>query len=267
VLTQVAFSTRLAATPRHPLVTPNPSCGGWDLTTYDACEFRCVYCITGVQGVSTPRLPREEVRGRLLEELRAVPRDARISVGGLCDAYPTPEREHRVTRAALGVLVDLDLPFSIVTKSTLVMDDLDLFASYRSASVAVSLCSVDEARLRSVDPRAPSAAARLDVVHRLAAAGVKVAVSAAPWIPGVTDADALVEHISPDIPVWFAPLNVLAPEVSGSAYGRRFSQREVNEAYVQASRRIGRRANVRWLRPVPLADPLAPGALVASPVV
>ena len=267
MLTQVPFRTQSAETPRLPLVTPNPSCGGWDLTTYDACEFRCAYCITGVQGASTPRLPRDDVRTRLLEELRAVPRDARISLGALCDAYPTPEREHRVTRTALEVLVDHDRPFSIVTKSTLVMDDLDLLASYRSASVTVSLCSVDEARLRSVDPRAPTAAARLDVVRRLGAAGVKVAVSAAPWIPGVTDAEALIEHIGRDVPVWFAPLNVLAPQVFGSAYGRRFSQRDVNEAYVQAARRIGKRANVRWLRPVPLADPLASGALAASPVV
>jgi DNA repair photolyase len=87
----------------------------------------------------------------------------------------------------------------------------------------VSLCSVAEEVLRRVDPKAPSAEDRLRVIHVLAAAGVRVRVSAAPWIPGVTDAKALIERFDEHIHIQFGVLNVVSPEVAETPYGRRLT--------------------------------------------
>ena len=91
------------------------------------------------------------------------------------------------------------------------------------------------------------------MIHKLDAGGVPVRVSAAPWIPGVSDAQALIERIDERIPIQFDALNVNSPEVAASPYGMRFSQHEVNEAFTLAFRQVEARPNVKWLRPV-LAD-------------
>lgn len=225
-------------------------CTSWALSTYSDCEFRCVYCITGVQGVSTPVCPKEQVAERLRQELTTVDAHAAICVGGLCDAYPTVEMHYRVTRAAIEELVAQDWQFVIITKGSSILRDRELLASHPRAQVRVSLCSTDESALRRVDPRAPSAEERLRVIHKLATAGVRVAVSAAPWIPGVSDAQALIERVDQCIPIRFGVLNVLAPEVAATPYGKRFTQDAVNDAFIREFQRVESRPNVTWLRPV-----------------
>jgi hypothetical protein len=131
------------------------------------------------------------------------------------------------------------------------MRDRELLSSHPRARVSVSLCALDERALRLVDPKAPTAAERLVVVHELAAAGVRVGVSAAPWIPEVSDARALIERVDECIPIRFGAVNILSPEVPSTPYGKRYSQQAVNDAYLQEFQRVGSRPNVTGLRPVP----------------
>jgi DNA repair photolyase len=210
-----------------------------------------VYCITGAQGVSAPLCPREQVGARLRSELAAIESPATIGVGALCDAYPTVESHYGVTLAAIEELIAHRRPFVIITKGSSVLRDRDLLASYPKARVTVSLCTVDEDALRRVDPRAPSAEERLELIHALTASGVRVRVSAAPWIPGVSDARALIERVDKHIPITFGVLNVVSPKVAASPYGERFTQDAVNEAFIREFQRTNPRPNVTWLQPVP----------------
>ncbi|MGH9024771.1 MAG: hypothetical protein ACRDWD_01435 [Acidimicrobiia bacterium] len=89
------------------------------------------------------------------------------------------------------------------------------------------------------------------MIHELAAAGARVSVSAAPWIPGVSNAQALIDRIDEHIGIRFGVLNVLSPEVAATPYGKRFTQQAVNDAYMQEFQRTEPRPNVSWLRPVP----------------
>lgn len=232
------------------LLRPIEACGGWSLDTYRACEFRCVYCITSMQGVSEPRLDAAGVREQLPVELDRIDATASIGVGSFCDAYPTVETDARVTRAAVEVLVAFERSFRIITKGTTVLRDVDLLAGCDFAGVNISLCSVDEEQLARVDPAAPPARERLATIQTLADEGVDVVVSAAPWIPGVTDIDALVDAVPSGIEICVAPLNVTPTHRKGAPYRRRFDQREVNEAYLAAFARTPDRPNVRWLPPV-----------------
>lgn len=236
---------------REPLLKYLAPCESWTLNTYAACEFRCVYCITGAQGVSTPQYPREHVAPRLRHELGAIDDQDMIGVGTLCDAYPTVESRYGVTRAAIEELIAQKRRFVIVTKGSTILRDRELLASYPQASVTVSLCTVAEEALRRVDPIAPTAEERLQVIHELASGGIRVSVSAAPWIPGVTDAKALIERVDEHIPIRFGVLNVVSPEVAASPYGRRFTQQSVNEAFMREFQRTEPARNVTWLRPVP----------------
>jgi DNA repair photolyase len=223
-------------------------CGGWALTTYRRCEFRCVYCITGAQGVSTPLVAKSRMPTVLRDALQPLDGDDPIRVGAICDAYPAVEDRYGVTRAALEVLVAERRHFNVITKGTGVFRDRDLLIEAK-AHVTVSLCTVDEHALTRLDPRAPSAAERLALMSALAESGISLSVSVAPWIPGITDVAALIARVPDGIRVCVAPLNVVDREVA-KGYGRRFSQRAVNEAYLEEFERVGSQPLLVWLRPV-----------------
>src|SRR5690349_15183315 len=142
------MSRRLAATlvvgERAPLLQYAPLCGGpWALSTYDACDLRCSYCVTYAQGPSVPRFGPDEVQDRLRQELAPLPAGATIGVGALVDAYPHAEARHGVTRLALEELAEQQWPMSIVTKGTTITRDIDVLQRAR-VKVAVSLCSLDD---------------------------------------------------------------------------------------------------------------------------
>ena len=247
----------VGASPQRPLLEWIPPLLGYGLQTYDHCDLRCVYCITGVQGVSTPRVPPGAVAERLRIELGEREPGTHIVVGALCDAYPRAEAELGVTREALEALVALGQPFRVITKGTTVERDLDLLGAHRRNKLVMSLCAVDDAVLRTVDPAAPAAAARIEVLHRARDAGIKVELSAAPWIPGVTDVEAIVAAVGPDVSVRVTPVRVEDEHVRDTPFGRRHDQREVNAAYVAEHQRVGTRQRLRW-SPPPALDGSAP---------
>jgi DNA repair photolyase len=228
----------------------------WALTTYDACDIRCSYCASYAQGPSSPRASAEEVRDILLQELPAIPREHYVCLGPIIDCYTHAEVDHRVTRAALEVLVAENRQIVIVTKGTLIERDLDLLTGYDKVSVNVSLPSLDPDVLRQIEPQADSGEARLATIERLAEAGVDVQLHVQPWIPGMTDAQEMVDIAAGRFKVWFAPLNVQNPVVARSGWGKRFTQYEINEAYVSEMKRVGRHRMVTWARPIWLGDDL-----------
>src|SRR2546425_13047472 len=98
-------------------------------------------------------------------------------------------------RERLAALRDFANPFSILTKGTLILRDLDLLqqaAKVTKVGVSLSIGFVNETLWRSVEPGTPSPRRRLDVVRRLSDAGFPVSVLMAPILPGLTDTD---EHI------------------------------------------------------------------------
>jgi len=112
-------------------------------------------------------LPASEIIGTLRRELTAVPAEPTIVVGPPADGYPPAEKRHGVTRAVVEELLRQGRTFSVVTKGTTVARDADPFAAAGDrASVHVSLCSVDDAAPRRLEPGAPSARARLALVRR-----------------------------------------------------------------------------------------------------
>ncbi len=240
----------------EPILQYSPMCSVWTLTTYDACDIRCSYCASYAQGPSKPRASAAEVRSILEQQLPSIPRDQTICLGAIIDCYTHAEAEHEVTRAALEMLVADDRDLVIVTKGTLIERDLDLLGGYNKLAVNVSLPSLDEAVLDSIEPQADSAAQRFATIERLAAAGIDVQLHVQPWIPGMTDAKAMVEAAAGRFKVWIAPLNIQNPVIARSAWGTRFTQQEINEAYVAEMKRVGPHRNVTWGRPLWLGDDL-----------
>lgn len=173
------------------------------INPYRGCEHGCIYCFArpthAYLGLS-PGLDFETKlfvkpdAPRLLErELSApdyVPRT--VAIGTNTDPYQPIERTHQVMRRILEVLDRFGHPVGIVTKSVLILRDLDLLARMAQRNlvkVALSVTTLDGELARTMEPRASTPQRRLDALHQLAAAGVPSSVMVAPVIPALNDSE------------------------------------------------------------------------------
>ncbi len=137
--------------------------------------------------------------GELIRRELAAPRWAGtpIAMGTNVDVYQRAEGRYRLMPEILAALRDHANPFSILTKGTLILRDLDLLkqaAEVTRVGLAVSVGFLDETVWRSVESGTPSPRRRLDVVRRLTDAGFAVGVLMAPILPGLTDTDESIDE-------------------------------------------------------------------------
>jgi DNA repair photolyase len=136
--------------------------------------------------------------GALLRRELAAPRwrGASIALGTNVDVYQRAEGRYRLMPEIIAALRDFANPFSILTKGTLILRDLDLLraaAEVTDVGIAFSVGFVDEELWRLVEPGTPSPSRRLDAVRRFADAGFDVTVLMAPILPGLTDGDESID--------------------------------------------------------------------------
>ena len=171
------------------------------INPYRGCEHGCIYCYArpahAYMGLS-PGLDFESKlffkpqAAALLEAELSKPRyrPETIHIGGNTDPYQPQERTLRVTRGVIEVLARFNHPFSIITKSALIVRDIDLLAPMAADNLvrtAISVTSLDRKLARSMEPRAATPEKRIEAIRRLADAGVPVTVMFAPCIPGLND--------------------------------------------------------------------------------
>lgn len=181
----------------------------WTINPYRGCEHGCIYCYARpgheYLGLScgldfeTRIFAKRQAPALLRRELGA-PRWAgeAIVMSGVTDPYQPAERQERITRGCLEVLAECRQAVSIITKSRLVLRDLDLLGelhAHDAVRAAVSLTTLDNTLASTMEPRASSPRERLETIRRLAGAGIPVAVVTAPIVPGLNDREipALLE--------------------------------------------------------------------------
>ncbi len=173
------------------------------INPYRGCEHGCIYCFArpthAYLGLSpgldfeTKLLAKPDAAKLLERELSApgyVPRT--IAIGTNTDPYQPIEREHQIMRRILEVLDRCGHPVGIVTKSALVLRDLDILARMAQrdlVKVALSVTTLDTRLARVMEPRAATPPRRLQALRQLTAAGVPSSVMVAPVIPALNDAE------------------------------------------------------------------------------
>ena len=171
------------------------------INPYRGCEHGCIYCFArpthAYLGLSpgldfeTKLFFKPEAAKLLAEELRQPRYECRpIAMGTNTDPYQPVERRLKITRSILEVLAAHRHPVTIVTKSSLILRDLDILAPMAKeglAKAAVSVTTLDATLARRMEPRATTPARRIETIRGLAAAGVPTSVMVAPVIPVLTD--------------------------------------------------------------------------------
>lgn len=171
------------------------------INPYRGCEHGCSYCyarpthayIGMSPGIDFEREIHIKTNAAelLMREISAPRYKVKpIAIGTNTDPYQPLERRHKVMRGVLEVLLETKHPVTIVTKSALVVRDLDLLsalAAQNLVSVGISITSMDNKLSRNMEPRASSPARRLEALRLLSAAGVPTHVMASPMIPAIND--------------------------------------------------------------------------------
>jgi DNA repair photolyase len=173
------------------------------INPYRGCEHGCVYCFARPTHAYLGLSPGLDFESKLFmkpnapelleRELSApgyVPKI--IAIGTNTDPYQPIERRFKIMRGILEVLERAGHPVGIVTKSTLVLRDLDILARMAERNlvkVALSVTTLDAKLARTMEPRAPTPPRRLETLRQLVKAGVPTSVLVAPVIPALNDAE------------------------------------------------------------------------------
>jgi DNA repair photolyase len=201
-----AAPLRTTVTPEksRSIITRNDSPDvGFDrsINPYRGCEHGCIYCYARPAHAYMGLSPGLDFESRLFfkpqaalllarELARPAYEPAVIHIGGNTDPYQPQERTLRVTRQVLEVLAQHNHPLSLITKSALILRDVDILGPMgRSglARAAVSVTTLDRGLARVMEPRAATPERRLSAIRGLAEAGVPTIVMFAPVIPGLND--------------------------------------------------------------------------------
>ena len=171
------------------------------INPYRGCEHGCIYCFArpthSYMGLSAgldfeAKLFAKPDAPRLLERELSKPgyKVKPIAIGTNTDPYQPIEREWRIMRQILEILDKANHPVVIVTKSALILRDIDILKSMAErglVKVGISVTTLDRKLARTMEPRASTPAKRLEAIKALSEAGIPVAVMMAPVIPALND--------------------------------------------------------------------------------
>ena len=171
------------------------------INPYRGCEHGCIYCFArpthAYMGLSAgldfeAKLFAKPDAAKLLERELAKPgyKPRVIAIGTNTDPYQPIEKEWRIMRQILEVLNKANHPVSIVTKSAMIMRDIDILKDMAAKGLvraSLSVTTLDRKLARTMEPRASTPPRRLEAIHALSEAGIPTSVMAAPVIPALND--------------------------------------------------------------------------------
>lgn len=179
------------------------------INPYRGCEHACIYCFARPTHAYWDMSPGLDFETRLIAKPNAARRlreefdkpgytVSPIALGVNTDAYQPLERERRITRELLEVMLEYRHPVSIITKGALILRDLDLLtelAEQGLCSVRISLTTLSNDLKRRMEPRTAAPATRLKMIEQLSSAGIPTGIILGPVIPFINDQEieAIVE--------------------------------------------------------------------------
>ena len=160
------------------------------LNPYVGCTHACRYCYATFMkrftGHTEPwgsfvdvKINAPEVLRRQLKRIKR----GNIIISSVTDAYQPAEVKYKITRKCLEALAPYQFPVSILTKSSLVLRDIDIISKFRDIEVGLTITTDDDKMRKIFEPEAPPVAARIEALKKLHKAGINTYVFIGPMLP------------------------------------------------------------------------------------
>lgn len=178
--------------PKLKVIRPSGTGFGYCINCYNGCEHGCQYCYSrkiahkdeATWINAQPRLQIVDLLKKDVKNLKSsniVIRD--MFLCSICDAYQPIELQYGITRRVIEILIGEGLPFTVLTKNTNVLRDLDLFKGYEKCRVGLTVITLDDNFRKKLEPNASPIADRCDALETLKANGVSTYCSVEPIMP------------------------------------------------------------------------------------
>ena len=182
--------------------------GSWTINPYRGCSHACTYCfarttheyldLDGGHDFDSQIVVKTNIVEVLRQELRTKARDVpMVMLGSNTDPYQRAEGRYALMPGIYRALTEARIPFSVLTKGTLLRRDLPLLAELAEripVSVAMSIPIVDETLREQFEPGTPTTRARLATIRRAADLGLEPDVFMMPILPHLTDSEAALRR-------------------------------------------------------------------------
>jgi DNA repair photolyase len=173
----------------------------WTINPYRGCSHACSYCFARTTHTYMDMNAGRDFETKIVVKVNAAQvlrrqlggrswKGEHIAMGTGTDPYQRAEGRYRLMRGIIRALIDYRNPFSILTKGTLVLRDLDLLveaAKVAEVATALSIGTLDEEVWRTTEPGTPHPRRRLEAVAALNDAGIPCGILMAPVLPGISD--------------------------------------------------------------------------------
>ena len=183
----------------------------YQVDPYIGCEHYCYYCYALLQAEtdwSKEILIHNNIVNQLSEEIDKISPQT-IYMGYHTDPYQPCESEFRQTNRVLKLFLEKGFSASILTKSDLVIRDIDILNEMKDAAVSVSVAFNDNRTRRKFEANTINTEERIEALRQLKAVGVRTGALVCPVIPYITDAFQLVDTLAPHTDnIWIYGLNI-----------------------------------------------------------
>jgi len=158
--------------------------GDYCIDPYQNCEFGCQYCDSSFEKII---YVKKNIKDVLKKELNTLS-NGRINIGSVHDPYQNTEKKFKLTNTVLQTLKEFNFSCHILTKSPLILRDIDLLSEL-NCMITISMSSLNDQVVSIFEPDVPSPTDRLRTVHRLRSQGIKAGIALIPILPYIVESE------------------------------------------------------------------------------
>lgn len=165
----------------------------YTMNLYRGCSHGCIYCDSRSSCYHIDDFDNIQIKSNAIDllhrELKSKRRKGTIGFGSMNDCYMPLEESQQLTRKALEIVAHHRFPVHIITKSTLVVRDIDLLKKISStyAAVSITITTTNDDLAKKIEPFAPPPSQRLNAIKQLRKAGIYTGITFMPVLPFITD--------------------------------------------------------------------------------
>lgn len=172
------------------------------INPYRGCQFGCYFCYAQWNKFARKQSQKwgsfVDVKTNAAElckkELQHI-NTGTVMIGATTEVYQPVEKKYRLTRSILSELANHDIRVILLTRSDLIVRDIDILKQLTNVLICFTLNTLDNAVIRAFEPAAPTAERRIEAIRQLSDAGIPVYLHIGPYLPALTDHQTLMQTL------------------------------------------------------------------------